>query len=281
MKQLSKIISLKSIVTILSIMLVIKLLWSIVFWMWLPVSGINYQEKSGAKPLFYRVKLTPNEAPAPEKKKAPVKKSSSGSIKNIKLIGIYDSGENAVVVVSYKGKTKVVAIGESVDGFTLDHTTATEAVFRKNDKYYTVKLDKNKSHIDKLATVVDNLPQTDENTGGEPVDEEDDIEQHYKLKRSEVDRFANNLSDVYKNIGIREVKKDGKLAGFRVTFIRRGSPFAKLGLQRGDVLKSINGQELDNYATAYSAYRNIGDAEMMTLKIERENKEMELEYEID
>ncbi len=283
MKQISKMLSFKTVLTTLFILVAVKLVWSIVSLLWLPVVGVDHQEEHTGKPLFYRVKLTPNEAPAPVKKKTPVKKRSSGNIKNIKLIGIYDSGEDAVVVLIYKGKTKVITIGESVNGFTLDHTTATEAVFSKNHKYYTVKLTKNKRKIEKMATVTeakDEAP-TATDTNDETPEGNATEQQHRVLKRSEVDMFADNLSEVYKNIGIREVKKDGKLAGFRVTFIRRDSAFAKLGLRRGDVLKSINGEALDNYATAYRAYQNIQDTDMMTLKIERGNKEMELEYEID
>ena len=77
------------------------------------------------------------------------------------------------------------------------------------------------------------------------------------------------------------MKKGKNLQGFKVTFVRRNSPFAKLGIKRNDVIKSINGQAITSYAAALEVYKNIQDAANLSVVIVRGKEEMELEYEIN
>ena len=55
----------KNIVSLLILLLILKGFWFVVGIVWLPSGGEEHAEQKGAKPLYYRVKLTPNEAPAP------------------------------------------------------------------------------------------------------------------------------------------------------------------------------------------------------------------------
>ena len=89
------------------------------------------------------------------------------------------------------------------------------------------------------------------------------------------------MDDIYKNIGIAEVKDGKDLKGFKITFVRKDSHFAKLGVRRDDVIKSINGQEINSYNSAFSMYKNIQNVDNLTPVIQRGKEEMELEYEIN
>ena len=62
---------------------------------------------------------------------------------------------------------------------------------------------------------------------------------------------------------------------------KRNSDFSKLGLRRDDVIKSINGQEINSYNRAFETYKNIQNVENLTMVIKRGKEEMELEYEIN
>ncbi|MDQ7086276.1 MAG: PDZ domain-containing protein [Sulfurovum sp.] len=101
------------------------------------------------------------------------------------------------------------------------------------------------------------------------------------IDRSLLDHYAENMDDIYKNVGIKEVKEGKDLKGFKIDFIRKDSPFAKLGIKRHDVIKSINGQELTSYNAAFNFYKDIKNVENLSVVIIRKNEEMELEYEIN
>jgi general secretion pathway protein C len=284
MKPLFKPETIKILVSLLLLLFFVKLLWFTAEIVWFPAEGVNHAEKKSVKPLYYRVKLTQNEAPPPVQKKPKIK-PSGGTIKDLTLLAIYGSSDIAVVTVKYKGKTKVLGKGESINGFVLERVGSNDAVFSKNGKSYHLslfipKMKKGKGVIQAVSPShhKNSLEKsTDDAVESEVIDAGD----HKIIEKSLLKHYTENIDDLYKNIGIQEVKKNGAIEGFRVTFIRRGTPFAKLGVKRGDIIKAINGQELTSYSAALNAYKDIDKAQNITLLIERKNQEMELEYEIN
>ena len=261
----------------LIVLLVIKVLWFVVLVLWLPASGFNYAQEKGGKALYYRVKLSPNKAPAPTiKKKEP--QVVAGSIKDIKLLAIYHASDVTVVTVEHKRKTKVLGRGDVISGFMLESAGHNYATFNKNEKMYKVPLlvnTKGSTGIRSHKPSVQSTPTT--KVEGEVVDAGD----HKIIDKSLISHYAKNIDDIYKNIGIKEIKKGKSLEGFSISFIRKGSPFAKLGLKRGDTIKSINGQKIDSYNAAFGVYKDIGNIENLSLVIQRGKEEMELEYEVN
>jgi len=191
-----------------------------------------------------------------------------------------------VVTIEYKRKTKILGRGDVINGFTLVGGGSNYATFTKDAKTYRVDLIKSKrtsaasSSIKPSGSSHKRTPKKSakpQKVKGEITDAGD----HKLIDRSLLDHYAKNMDDIYKNIGITEVKEGDTLKGFKITFVRRGSPFAKLGVKRGDIIKSINGQKIDSYNAAFETYKNIGNVENLTLVIQRGKEEMELEYEIN
>jgi general secretion pathway protein C len=264
---------------VLVLLLAVKIVWFIAEMIWFPAEGVNHADDRHAKPLYYKVKLTTNKTVAPPV----VKKKPVGSIKDIKLLGVYSAPDVTVVTIKYKGKTKVLGRGDAVNGFTLEGAGNDFATFSKNGKMYRVDLIKPKrkgsGSIESVPT-----PKTDhkaDSGGNEDEGEIIDVGDHKIVERSLFDHYVTHMDDIYKNIGIKEIKKGGKIEGFKITFVKRGSPFAKLGVQRGDIIKSVNGQELTSYNAAMEVYRSMNDVQNITLEIQRGDQKMELEYEIN
>ena len=285
MKHLFKSQVFKSILGLLIILLVVKIAWMIVQMFWLPSEGLEQSEKVGGKSLYYRVKLTPNEASAPKQvSKKPVQ--AAGSIGDIQLVAIYNSSDTTVVTIEYKRKSKILGRGDVVNGFTLIGGGSTYATFSKEGKTYRVDLQKAKRSTASNGSITPASRRpisTEKKPGltaakveGEIVDAGD----HKIVDKSLIDHYAKNLKDIYKNIGIKESKVNGKTQ-FKITFVKRGSPFAKLGVKRGDVIRSLNGQEINSEADAFLIMKDIDSIENITLGILRGKKEMELEYEIN
>ncbi len=276
MKHLFKPEVAKGIWTLLILLLVIKMSWFVVELLWLPTMGVDHSEESRAKALYYRVKLSPNDGAVPTTKR-PVQ--TAGSIQDIKLLAIYNASDVTVVTVEYKRATKVLAKGETINGFVLEGAGSNYATFSKDAKTYQIDLivsRKGEGSIKSTQTSAASAPSADQ-VQGEVIDAGD----HKIVDRSLLDHYAKNMDDIYKNIGIKEIKKGKDLEGFSISFIRKGSPFAKLGLQRGDVIKAVNGQKIDSYNAAFDVYKNISNINNMTLVIQRGKEEMELEYEVN
>jgi len=259
------------------LLLLIKMLWFGMEVTFFPVEGVNHAEEKRAKPLYYRIKLTPNDSEVPRRK--PVARPV-GSIGDIVLLGIYNAPETTVVTVRYKGKSKVLGRGESINGFTLEGAGNSYAIFSKDGKEYKVVLFKSKNS--RKESGIKAVPRSSSEkriheTTGDIIDAGD----HKIVDKALLQHYVKNMDDIYNNIGIKEVKSGNRIEGFRITYVKRGSPFAKLGVRRGDIIKAVNGQTLTSYKEAFDVYRNIGDTQNVTVVIKRGNKEMELEYEIN
>jgi len=75
--------------------------------------------------------------------------------------------------------------------------------------------------------------------------------------------------------------KDGKSIGLRLFAVKRGSLYEKIGLKNGDILKAINGSSLGDITQAVKLFEKLRDERSITLLLERNRKEKEIEYEIE
>ena len=262
---------------LLVVLLCIKVVWFLVEMVWLSPSGYDYAEQKGGKALYYRVKLSPNEAAAPAVGQKP--QNVAGSIKDITLLAIYNASDVTVVTIEHQRKTKVLSKGEEINGFVLEGAGRDYATFSKASKMYRVPL------LVKTtggSNIMSNEPVPQEQTkASEPEGEVVDAGDHKIVDKSLIAHYAKNMDDIYKNIGIVEVKKGNALEGFRISFVRKGSAFEKLGVRRGDVIKSINGEKIDSYNAAFGVYKNITNINNLSLVVERGKEEVELEYEVN
>jgi general secretion pathway protein C len=279
MKNLFKIENIKFSLTVLALLLVIKLSWFSVQVLFLSVKDIDQAKDQSTKALYYRAKLTPRHIPAPIKKVKKTAPKIVGSIKEITLLAIYNDEDISVITIFYKKRSKVLGIGDIVNNFIFEGAGINFAMFSRNDENYKVMLaEKGKSEVslDRSSPSEDSEKKPDG-----PIGEIVNEGSAKIIDRSLIEHYAENMDDIYKNIGIKEVHGKKGLEGFKISFIKHGSPFSKLGIKRNDVIKSINGQAMTDYKAGFSVYKGIKDTENLSIVVVRDNEEMELEYEIN
>lgn len=107
---------------------------------------------------------------------------------------------------------------------------------------------------------------------------------NFSLKRDEVNNLINNLPEVLQQA--RAVPNiipgsGGRVDGFRILDIAPGSIFEKLGLQRQDVIKEVNGQPVDSPARALELYNELKTSGAINLSIDRNGKKEQFNYQIN
>jgi len=279
MKPLFSPKNIKIFIYILSLMLLVKLGWFITEMTILSAKGVDYTKPSETKSLYYRTRFAAQKL---KQKQVVKKKVPLSDIKSIKLLAIYHSQDRVVITVSKKDKTSVLVRGDKIDGYVLDAATAQEAIFLRDGKSYQIRLVESAGNS-KGKSSVRYISDKPKKSDKQPVPKGEVIEADGLtiVDRTLLNHYSKNMDDIWKNIGIKEIKEGDKIKGFKVNFVKRGSDFSKLGLRRGDVIKSINGQELSSYNAAFEIYKNIDTMDGLTLKIMRGKEEMELEYEIN
>ena len=96
----------------------------------------------------------------------------------------------------------------------------------------------------------------------------------------EVEDATANMSRLMTQVRVVPNFTDGQPDGFKVFAIRPGSLFAKIGLQNGDVLKRINGVEIQGPEQAFEAYQRLKDDTSIQIDLSRRNKNRSFNYEI-
>ncbi|HFU76632.1 MAG TPA: hypothetical protein ENK66_10350 [Arcobacter sp.] len=225
----------------------------------------------------YDIKQAFKETKVIKKKKVKEKKKKTEYqlLSNITLIAIFDLGNGqGVITIAQKGKNENIILGidEEFQGYILKEVYKDYVIFEKNNNQYRVALDLVKEP--KFTTA---YTQTEEKKPENEISFEND---EYKVKREYMNSYINDFSRIWKDINIQEYKIKGKIDGFKIGFIKKGSAFEKLGLKKGDIIKSVNNIKLKSYNDAFKLYNNIDKTTSLNILIQRDNQEMEINYEI-
>ena len=106
-------------------------------------------------------------------------------------------------------------------------------------------------------------------------------ETEFEVKRTEIDRLTSNLGDLLQQARAIPNMKNGRLDGFIIADIQKGSIFEKLGIRQNDVLKSVNGESIDSPAKAMELYQALrSNAAQINLQLERDGRVENLTYTI-
>ncbi len=100
----------------------------------------------------------------------------------------------------------------------------------------------------------------------------------YRVSRDDLNRATASLNSLASEARIVPDKQEN---GFKIFSIRPGSIWQKIGVQNGDVIKSINGIELSSPDKALEAYGRLRNANKISLDIVRRGKRETMEYTID
>jgi general secretion pathway protein C len=105
-------------------------------------------------------------------------------------------------------------------------------------------------------------------------------EHSYEVQRSTVDSLLGNMGALAKGARIVPETRDGKAAGFRLFSIRPDGPFAKIGLQNGDVISAINGLDMSSPDKALEVYTKLKTANHLSVAVERNGQKITKDYNI-
>ncbi len=126
------------------------------------------------------------------------------------------------------------------------------------------------------------LAESSAPTGG--ADEEGGVtklsDTKFLVDRSFLEKQLGNVEQLATQIRASPKTEDGQITGFRLSAIRKGSVFDKLGIKNGDVVHTVNGQSLTSMETAMGAYGSLQNERGFNFEVTRRNQKMTIEYEV-
>ncbi|MEE2749835.1 MAG: type II secretion system protein GspC [Myxococcota bacterium] len=104
---------------------------------------------------------------------------------------------------------------------------------------------------------------------------------NFTVERSLLDDAMENMDKLATQVRVVPHKgSGGEIDGYRLSAIRRGTLFDKLGIKNGDIVHTVNGQALTSTSEAMSAYQGLQNDSSFTFEITRRNKKKTLSYQI-
>lgn len=100
------------------------------------------------------------------------------------------------------------------------------------------------------------------------------------VQRSFVDQLVSNPAMLAKQARVVPSQKEGKTQGYKLYGIRRGTLPKLLGLKNGDMITSINGEELTSIDKAMGLYTKLRRASQLEVNIVRKGKPITKEIQI-
>ncbi len=199
------------------------------------------------------------------------KKDNIETLERYELKAVYSTLDNkGWIIVEQKGSNNSVILQQfdELNGYTLIKLYKDYVIFTKNSKEYKLEISIKK----------DINYEVENNTIDEKITVEDG---NIKVQRNYLNTYVKDINKVWNNIAISELKKENQVEGFKIDNVNKDSVFAKLGLQKGDVIKAINGKEIKSYADAFKVYNEINNIDFLRIDILRNNEIVELSYEIN
>lgn len=238
---------------------------------YLPQNGEELNTKTDKQITYNRYNTFFNKTK--EIKKETIQEKEYFPIDKIRVKAIFIENENenfGLVILEDKNtnKSSLLSVGQTFKSFTLVKLFKNYVLLKKDEKKYKVILLKPSSNIEYSILKAKKETLLVKETA-------------VKISRTYLNTYVKNLSKVWNNISIEEVKINNKIQGFKINKITKKSFFTKLGLKKGDIIKRVNNKNVDSYEYVFSLYKNINKIEYFLIEVLRDNKTVELNYEIN
>ena len=176
-----------------------------------------------------------------------------------------------------KGALKLILVGKNIDRFRLMSVQYDEATFRRGTqtvkKYITYgPVEAKKQEAPKPAPAPRREPEPARQTGNITAASEGS---EGSIPAEMVNSLVQNPFDELKRIRVRPNDKAG---GLEVQWIQNDSILKRLGVQRGDVIKSVNGIPFTNMGDIANSINSLMNSERFDVEVTRGGKSTPLRY---
>ena len=197
---------------------------------------------------------------------APVATAAPLTPLSLTLIGTFvTGGENPYAIIEDKKKQNqdVFVVSQSIFGqATLKKIFQDRVEIEREGKIEILKLD--------------DIGGGSDSAGGISNNGQDE----FVVDEAELDKGLENLPMLLTQARAVPYFKEGRSIGLRLFAIKSGSLYEKIGLKNGDILKSINGNNLGDISQALKLFEQLKQERSISLVLEREKADREFKYQI-
>jgi general secretion pathway protein C len=186
----------------------------------------------------------------------------------LKLLGTV-TGDNdkafAVIQNSQGRQQQLYRTGDTIQNATLKMILREKIILRVNGKDEILEIDKAQTKKTRR------LSSKSARTGS----------QNITVKRSKIEDSIKNVNKLMQQARVRPHFTNGKADGLSLTGIKRNSIFHDMGLKSGDIIISVNGDNIESVEDVLKFYKSLQSAESVNLKLKRRGRMKTIDYNIE
>ncbi|UCD72356.1 MAG: hypothetical protein JSW70_05005 [Syntrophobacterales bacterium] len=102
----------------------------------------------------------------------------------------------------------------------------------------------------------------------------------YRIPQEDLKDALENMNHLLTQVRVVPNFRNGEPDGFKLLSIKRGSFMQQAGLRDGDIIKRINGIEIDSPERAFEVYEQVRNEPVITVEIVRRGRNKTFSYEV-
>jgi len=205
-------------------------------------------------------------------------KATIGGMDDLKLVGTLPG----IGVRIKSGKDMLfMLLGQDYGGYTLKQAESGFAVFAKEDTEYLLPLlysgAKEKTADTSSGNVSSGTSVNSSSYGQYQVSAPEDGNSG-EVPRELLNQLLMSPFDELKKVRLRATFKDDEPLGMQVQWIANDSILKELGVQKGDIVSSVNGIPMNNMGDISNAINSLMDGSRFDVEVLRDGEQVPLSY---
>ncbi|MCF8061055.1 MAG: PDZ domain-containing protein [Deltaproteobacteria bacterium] len=189
---------------------------------------------------------------------------------NCTLIGtIIHEGDKswAVIMDNQSGKQDKYTVGEKLRNAEVVMILRNQVVLNINGKN------------ERLIMGIEKIRAEDRSIEGGAAESPGGVET-YKISKDFVAQSVNNIAQIMSTVRVKPHFEDGKPAGFQVSNIKSDSILKTMGFKEGDIIRSVNGQEIRTAEDVMRLYNTLKDSSFFGIGLVRNGQPTTLNFKV-
>lgn len=205
---------------------------------------------------------------------APVVSDAPKSRLNVVLVGsvVSSNPKLSLAVVANRGQQATYGIGEQIEGTraTINAVLIDRIIISNAGRDETVMLE----GLDyKKLEVPEPAQRSGSNVRGNNADAaEASTDDLAEIRQA----ITEDPQQIFQYVRLSQVKKAGKILGYRVSPGKKPQLFNSVGLQNGDIATELNGQDLTDPSSMGEIFKSINDLTELNLTVERDGQQHDI-----
>lgn len=201
---------------------------------------------------------------------------------DLKLLGTITDGESdggyAVIEDIKKRKQALYRAGDAIVNAQVKAILRKKVVLGVDGKDEVLLMEEDKDKAGKQG----GLRSPDPSDAYDPAmpEEGGEIDEAVNIERDKINDSLKNINQLMSQVKVRPHFRDGRPDGLLLSHVQQSSIFNEMGLKNGDIVKGVNGKEIQSVDDALKFYDNLKSSTSVEIQIERQGEMLTIGYQI-